>query len=108
MDEFDRVLDRKDVLMARGVDTVDHRRERRGLTGTGRTCDQDQPTGATAQVSDDPGQAKVLECLYLIRDRAKDRTNGLFLLKDVYAESRYPIQADREIEFLMFGEIPLL
>ena len=38
--ELDRVLDREDVLLARLVDLVDHRRERRGLARAGRAGDE--------------------------------------------------------------------
>ena len=41
--DLDRVLDRDDVLPARAVDVVDHRRERRRLARAGRAGDEHEP-----------------------------------------------------------------
>src|SRR5581483_2739156 len=40
--ELDRVLDREDVLVARLVDVVEQRRERRRLAGAGGARDEDE------------------------------------------------------------------
>ena len=40
VDVLDRILDREDVLVALGVDLVDHRRQRRRLAAAGRAGDE--------------------------------------------------------------------
>ena len=42
MQDLDRVLDRDDVLLPVAVHVVDHRRERRRLSGAGRAGDEDE------------------------------------------------------------------
>src|SRR6476620_9197802 len=96
------------MLMTRRVDPVDHRGERRGFAGACRPGHEDQPAGAPAQLGDDLWESQLLEALDLVWDRPEDRTNGLFLPKDIYTESREPLEPDREIEFLSLGEFTLL
>ena len=55
MQVFDRIFDRDDVFMALSVDLVDHRRDRRRLTGTGRAGDEHQASRLLAQRGDDVG-----------------------------------------------------
>jgi hypothetical protein len=45
VDVLDRVLDRENVLLALGVDLVEHRRQRRRLAAAGRPGDQHQTAG---------------------------------------------------------------
>ena len=45
VDEFDRVLNRQDMVVTLGVDFVDHRREGRGLTRARRAGDKNQTRG---------------------------------------------------------------
>ena len=50
--ELDRILDRDDVLVARLVDVVDHRAQRRRLARSGRAGHQHQPLVQLAQLQD--------------------------------------------------------
>ena len=60
VDEFDRVLDRDDVVGAIHVDMVDQRGERRRLARAGRTGDEHEPLSEVAQLEDGLGQSDLL------------------------------------------------
>ena len=49
--ELDRILDRDDVVGARPVDLVDHRRERRRLARAGRPGDEDEAARLVRQLA---------------------------------------------------------
>ena len=47
--EFDRIFDGQDVLVALGIDLVDHRGERRGFTGASRSGHENQSARPIAE-----------------------------------------------------------
>ena len=51
VEELDRVLDREDVVLALGVDHVDHRRQRRRLARAGRPGDEDEAARLAGEVA---------------------------------------------------------
>ena len=51
VDEFDGVLDGDDVLVARAVDVVDHRREGGGLARASGAGDDDEALGEEAEAA---------------------------------------------------------
>ena len=55
VDEFDRVLDSEDVTVPSAIGLIDDRRERRGLTGAGRSGDEHQATGQIGEVTENFG-----------------------------------------------------
>ena len=85
--ELDRVLDREDVIGAVAVDLVDHRRERRRLTGAGRARDEDEAARLHRQLGERARQVQLLERLQLLRDDAEGGAERLALEVDVDAEA---------------------
>jgi hypothetical protein len=56
MQKLDRVFDGDDVSAARGVDAIDHRRERCRFARTGRSGDEDQSTAFFGDLIDHGGR----------------------------------------------------
>ena len=73
--ELDRVLDREDVLLALLVDLVDHRRQRRGLAGSGRTRHEHEATRLLHHLVDHRRQPELVDRLDLGGDQAERRAD---------------------------------
>ena len=86
--ELDRILDREDVVGAVAVDLVDHRGERRRLTGAGRAGDEDEAARLHRELGERGRQAELLERLQLLGDDAEGGAERLALEVDVDAEAR--------------------
>ena len=71
VEHLDRILDGHDVLAARAVDLVEHRRERRGLPRAGRTRDEDEPALLGREPADAGRKVKLVESRNPVRDHAK-------------------------------------
>ena len=71
MEELDRVLDRHDVLLARRVDDVDQRGERRRLAGAGRARHEHEPARPVRHLRDGRRQPERLQGRDLERDQAE-------------------------------------
>src|SRR5215207_377305 len=84
--EFDRILDRKYVVVAFDIDLVDHRSQRRRFTRTGWAGHKDQATGFFTKVGNDRRKTEGVEGFDLVRDRSKHRTDRTFLVKEVGTE----------------------
>ena len=69
--EFDRILDGEDVLVALGVDLVDHGGQRGGLARAGRAGDQHQAARLVAQLADHRRQSELVERLDLERNQTR-------------------------------------
>ena len=110
--ELDRVLDREDVIGAVAVDLVDHRRERRRLTGAGRARDEDEAARLHRELGERARQVQLLERLQLLRDDAEGGAERLALEVDVDAEAgeagngmrRVDLPLDLELLLLLGGE----
>ena len=63
--DLDRVLDRDDVLAARPVDVVEHRRERRRLARAGGAGDEDQAAVLAREPGDAGRHAQLLEARHV-------------------------------------------
>ena len=61
VDVLDRILDGEDVLVALGVDLVDHRRERRRLAAAGRAGDEHEAARPVGQRGEHRRQAQLAE-----------------------------------------------
>ena len=107
MQELDRILDRDDVIRASAVDLVDHRGERRRLTGAGRTGDEDEAARKLRQVVQTVGQAELLERLQLVGDDTEDGGERVSLQEDVDTEAREAGDPVGEVELAVELE-PLL
>ena len=109
VEELDGVLDRDHVLFALGVDLVEHRGERRGLARTGRAGDQHQAARLVAQSSSPPrgkpSASKPLISHGIVRNTAPTAPRWL---KQIAAETRQILQAEREVQLQIFLEPVLL
>src|SRR5439155_710407 len=76
MHELDRVLDGQDVIVALGVDLVDHRRQRRRLAAAGRAGDEHQAARLLRERREHGRQAQIAERANLFRDDAVDGADG--------------------------------
>ena len=90
VDELDRILDRDDVIVARLVDVVDHRAERRRLAGAGRSGHEHEPLVQLAELQDVRRQPELLRGQDLGRDDAEHRARALAIREHVGAEARQP------------------
>ncbi len=107
VDVLDRVLDRENVLLALGVDLVDHRGERGGLAAAGRAGDQHQALRPLGELGDDRRQAEIVEAADAFRDQPEDGRDGAALVEQVAAEAAHPAHAEREVQLEALLE-PLL
>ena len=87
MQDLDRVLDRDDVLLARAVDEVEHRRERGRLAGAGRAGDEHEPAVLAGEALHARRQAERLEARDLDRDDAERERDRAALAEAVDAEA---------------------
>ena len=85
--ELDRVLDRHDVLLARVVDLVDHRRERGGLARAGRAGDEHEAARAARELVHDGRQAELVDRGQLGGDQAEGGADRAALVVGVDAEA---------------------
>ena len=106
--ELDGVFDGDDVLVALAVDLVDHRRQRSGFAGTGRTGHQDQPARFLAKLGDHRRQSQLRERFDFEWDHAEDSRSGATLVKKIAAEARQAFQSERKVEFQIFFKAVLL
>src|SRR5690349_3315627 len=108
VDELDRILDRDDVPLLLPVDAVDHRRERRRLTGTRRSGDENEAARLVGEVRHHARESKLLERADLERDLSNDQRNASTLLEAVAAETREVLDAEREVQLVLDLELLLL
>ena len=109
MDVLDRILDGQDVLVALGIDLVEHRGERRRLAAAGRTGDQHQAARPVREVGEHRGQAELAEGADLLGDEPVDRADRAALGEDVAAEAGADrLDAEREVELHRLLEALLL
>ena len=94
--EFDRVLDRDDVVVDVGVQVVDARGQGRRFAGTRRAGDEDQPPGTEDQVVHDRRRAELLHRKELGRNLTQNQPGVPLLLENRYTETR--LGAEREPE----------
>ena len=108
MQELDRILDRHDVLGPGLVDLVDHRGQGGRLAAAGRAGDEHQ----TARQGDQGGRGRretdLVERRRRLRDDAKDGADRALLHEQIAAEAGQPLDAKREVEFVLLLEELLL
>src|SRR3954452_22354880 len=96
--ELDRVLDREDVLVALGVDQVDHRRERGRLTRAGRAGDEHEPARLLRELLEHRRHAEVLELGHARGDQAESGADRGALIEVVDAEAVATGNRVREVD----------
>src|SRR5205085_10944522 len=84
---LDGIFHRDDVLVEVLVDVVDHRRERGGLAGAGRAGDQEDSTGAAADLAGHFWQADLFEGQNFVWNLTKHHRAATLLLEDGDAET---------------------
>ena len=104
MEDLDRILDRHDVLAARAVDLVEHRRERRRLAGAGRAGDEDEAALLLREPGDAGREMEVVEARDLARDHAERERDRAALPEAVHAEARQARLRVREVEIAALVE----
>ena len=95
--DLDRVLDRDDVPVVVVVDEVDHRAERRRLSRTGRTGDEDEPALVIGELADDGRQTERLERRDVALHAPQHETDRAALAHDVHAEAAEARHRVREV-----------
>ena len=106
--EFDGVFDGDEVIGAVGVDAVDHRGERGGLTGTGGSRYENQAALLFANLANDVRQIQFFDGADLGGDDAEHHADVAALLENVDAEAAEAGDAVRHIKFGGFLEFLLL
>src|SRR6202008_4192032 len=102
--ELDGVLDGDQMVGAVGIDAVDHRRQRGGLTGTGRSGNQHQAALLFANLGDYGGEVQFFRGANLGRNDAQNHADVAALLKDVDAEAAQASDTVSHIQFRCFLE----
>ncbi len=104
MQELDRVLDREDVVLALGVDHVEHRRQGRRLARAGRAGDQDEAARPLGQIPQNLRHAERVQARHLVRDQAKGGADRAALHEAVDAEASDVGNRVGEVELLVVLE----
>src|SRR5687767_7843183 len=104
MKKLDRVLDRQDVVMAVDIDLIDHRGQRRRLSGSRGPGHEYQASRLFTHVRHNGRQPKCVERFDLIRDRTKYRSNRTLLIEQIGTKARHTLKAERKIEFQILFE----
>ena len=103
--ELDRVLDGEDVLLARGVDLVDHGGQRGGLAGARGPGDEHHPAGQGGHLANDRRHAERLERLDHAGDHAERRADGAALQVGVDAHAGGPRDRVAEVDLARVLEL---
>ena len=104
VDEFDRVFDRDDVILARLVRVIHDRRQRRGLAAAGRAGDEDESLVQLGELFHDRRQAQLFGREDLRGNLAEDRGNAVLLVEEVGAETGHAGNFVAEVDVAGFFE----
>ncbi len=85
MDELDRILHRQDVIVARLVEEIYQRGQRRRLARSGRTADQHQALVIVGDFGQMRGQPELDDRRRLLGDDAEDTVVAAVIVEDVRA-----------------------
>ncbi|MNN08727.1 hypothetical protein D3C81_1215890 [compost metagenome] len=105
VDEFDRVFDGKNVAVLGVVQVVEQRRQRGGLTRTGRPGDQHQPARYVGDTLEGFAQTEVLHGQHLGGNGPEHRAGATVLVERVDPETRHARHFEGEVGFEEFLEI---
>ena len=94
---LDRIFDRDDVALPRGVHVVDHRRERRGLPGTGETGDEHEAVLLVGKRSDRGRQRQRFEARDAGQHTTQHEPHPTALAERAHAESAESGDAVHEV-----------
>src|SRR5467141_3988860 len=85
--ELDGVFDGDQVVGAIGIDAVDHRRQRGGLTGTGGSRNEHQAALLLANLVNDGGEVQFFRSANFRGNNTQDHADVAALLENVDAEA---------------------
>ncbi len=108
MQELDGVFDGDQMVGAVGIDAVDHRCQRRGLTRTRGSRNQHQPALLFANFGDYGREVQFFRGANLRRNDAQHHTDVAALLKNVDTETAQACDAIGHIQLRRFLELLLL
>jgi len=106
--ELDRSLDGNDVIGARGVDEVHHRRQRRALARTGGTGHEHEALGQVAEVPNALRQVELIGGEHAGRDETEDPARPMAVHEDVAAQPRQSGDFVSEVGVMPFLELPTI
>ena len=94
VEEFDRIFNGQNMIVAFNIDLIDHRGERGRFTRTGRASNKDQAARLFAHVRNYRRQTESVERLDLIWYRAENRADRAFLIKEIGTKARHSFKAE--------------
>ena len=94
VDEFDRIFDRQNVVVALGIDLVDHRGQRSGLTGARRAGHQHQTARLFAHLGDNGRKVELVEGLDFKGNQTENGGRCSALVEDVAAEAGQTLEPE--------------
>ena len=106
--ELNGVFDGDQMVGAVGIDAVDHRRQRGGLTGPRRSGNQHQPALLFADFGDYGGEVQFFRGANLGGNDAQHHADVATLLENVDAETAQASDTVSHIQFRCFLELLLL
>ena len=99
MHKLDRVFDGQDVGGHAVVDVVDHRRQRGGLTRTGRAGNQYQTARVFGDFLENARRFQFFQRQHFARNGTEYRSRTAFGIKGVHTETRHIGQFERKVGF---------
>ena len=106
--ELDRVLDRQDVALARGVDRVDQCRESRALARPGRAGHEHQTARELCKPCGHRWESELVDASDRLRYQPVDRRYVTSLFEHVAPKARSTGDTERDVEFARLLEQVLL
>ena len=100
--KFNRVFERNDVLFEVAVDVFNHRGERRGFAGAGRTSDHHDAARRLGETFDLFEQTELFKTRHGGFDMAHRQRPGAALLENVRAKSSHTNDVVGKIHFAVF------
>jgi hypothetical protein len=102
---LDRVLDREDVAVQRGVDGVEHRGQRRRLARAGRPGDENEAARPLAERSHGLRQADLVERHEPVGNQARHQGGVAALAEDRHPEARPQAVREAEVRAALLPEL---
>src|SRR5262245_43164833 len=99
MKKFDRIFDSNDLLRSVRIDLIDHGRQRRRFSASGRAGNQHKTSRFPTYSVQHLGQLQLLSRIDMSRDDTKYDGNGAALLKKVATK---PSQAGHSVSHIQF------
>src|SRR5690606_23045643 len=103
--EFDRIFEGKDMSLRRLVNIIQHRREGRRLTRTGRTANQDEAVRIGARRLTDWRKIELIDLGRTLGENAHDEGHAVALVKKVHPKNADARGLKRVVEVLIREEL---